>query len=464
MKETPRPRSYRIWQAGLILSCFVTQALGSAPLGERGTDATAMAGVAREGRIDRPTLRPGTLPLAQGFDVTRFEAIAEQIVAGQRIPGMAMAVVHNGQVLSARGYGVTDTRAPQPVDAHTVFRLASLSKAFAGTVTGLLVNEGSLRWDTRLTQHVPDFQLSNPLASHQLRVADLLSHRVGLTHNAFDRELEAYADFRTLTQKLANEPLRCAPGTCYGYQNIAFSLIGDVVQSVSGESYAQAVERRILRPLGMTDASIGLDGIASSPNWARPHVRSRNGWLALFPKPTYYQVAPAAGVNASASDMAQWLLAQTGHRPDVLSAPLLATLHQPLVTTPTELRGSAWRRERLHSAGYALGWRVYDYGGRRLVFHGGAVQGYRAVIALLPERDLGIAILWNSSSSLPSGLLPTMLDRAIGLDERAWLDPEFDQPTLFAGARQVPTPVMAGQDQNPNDAGTLSTGATAAPR
>ncbi len=233
----------------------------------------------------------------------------------------------------------------------------------------------------------------------QLTVADVLSHRVGLRHNAFDRDLEANVDYYTLTQKLAYAPMACAPGTCYGYQNIAFSLIGDVIQAAAGDSYGQAVQRRIFRPLGMTDASVGLEGIVASQNWARPHVRTRGGWLPLFPKATYYHVAPAAGVNASASDMAQWLLAQTGHRPDVLSAPLLATLHQPLVTTPTELRGSSWRRERLNSAGYALGWRVYDYAGHNLIFHGGAVQGYRGVVALLPERDLGIALMWNSDSS-----------------------------------------------------------------
>ncbi|HEV8695360.1 MAG TPA: serine hydrolase domain-containing protein, partial [Lysobacter sp.] len=376
-----------------------------------------------------------------------------------RVPGLAMAIVHNGRVLSARGYGITDTAAPQPVDGHTVFRLASLSKAFAGTLTGLLVNDGTLRWDTRLTQYVPEFQLADPFAAQQLTVADVLSHRVGLTHNAFDRELEANVDYRTLTQKLAHAPLKCAPGTCYSYQNIAFSLIGDVVQAASGDSYAQAVQRRIFRPLGMTDASVGLEGIIASQNWARPHVRARRGWLALFPKPAYYQVAPAAGVNASANDMAQWLLAQTGHRPDVLSAPLLATLHQPLVTTPTELRGSSWRRERLYSASYALGWRVYDYAGHNLVFHGGAVQGYRGVVALLPERDLGIAILWNSDSSVPTGLLPTMLDRAIGLSDRAWLDVEFDEPSLFANNANP-----GAEDQNPNDAGTATTKTVAAPK
>jgi beta-lactamase class C len=307
-----------------------------------------------------------------------------------------------------------------------------LSKAFAGTMTGLLVNDGILRWDSKLVDYMPTFRLSDPYAARQLTVADLLSHRVGLTHNTFDRDLEANVDYRTLTQKLANAPMNCAPGSCYGYQNIAFSLIGDVVFAATGDFYGQEVQRRIFKPLGMNDASLGLDGIESSPRWARPHVRGRGGWVPLMPKPTYYQVAPAAGVNASAADMAQWLLAHTGHRPDVLPAPLLATLHQPLVNTPSETRGSAWRRQRVSSAGYALGWRVYDYSGHRVVFHGGAVQGYRGLVAMLPEQDLGIAILWNSESSLPTGMLPTILDRALGLPTQRWLDVDFEDPGLYA--------------------------------
>jgi beta-lactamase class C len=263
-------------------------------------------------------------------------------------------------------------------------------------------------------------------------VADVLSHRVGLSRNAYDRDLEAYVDYRTLTHKLANAPLQCQPGTCYAYQNVAFSLIGDIVFGATGTFYSEAVQRRLLKPLGMNDASLGLEGIQSSARWAKPHVRGRGGWVSVMPKPTYYEVAPAAGVNASASDMAQWLLAQTGHRPDVLPAPLLATLHSPIVDTPSETRGSAWRRGRLASAGYGLGWRVYDYAGHELVFHGGAVQGYRGVIAMLPGSDLGIAMMWNGESALPSGLLPTMLDRALGLPETRWMKFDFDEPTLYA--------------------------------
>ncbi|WP_425480663.1 serine hydrolase domain-containing protein [Lysobacter silvisoli] len=398
--------------------------------------------------------RNDTLPLAAGFDVQQFEAMAQQLVANQRVPGLAMAIVHDGRILSARGYGITDVKAAEPVDGHTVFRLASLSKGVAATMAGVLVNDGTLRWDSKLVDYMPGFQLVDPYAAQQITVADLLSHRVGLTHNTYDRDLENYADYRVLTQKLAYAPMNCQPGTCYGYQNIAFSLIGDVVFAATGDFYSQEVQRRLFKPLGMNDASLGLEGITASARWAKPHVRARGGWVSVTPKPTYYQLPPAAGVNASASDMAQWLLAQTGHRPDVLPAPLLATLHQPLVDTPGETRGSPWRRSRVSSAGYALGWRVYDYAGHRLVFHGGAVQGYRGLVALLPERDLGIAVLWNSESALPSGLLPTILDRAIGMPAERWLDVDFDDPTLYVDAGR-PTPAPPGSEAST---------ATAAPR
>ena len=372
-----------------------------------------------------------TKPLAPGFDVHRFESMAQALVANQRVPGLAMAIVKDGRILSIHGYGITDVRAAEPIDTHTVFRLASLSKSFAGALTGLLVSQGALRWDSKLTNYMPTLRLSDPTAAQELTVAEVLSQRVGLTHNTYDRDLEANVDYRSLVQKLAYAPMACRPGQCYGYQNIAFSLIGDVVFAVTGRFYGETLASRVFKPLGMNDASTGLEGIESSPRWAKPHVRGGGGWVSLMPKPAYYEVTPAAGVNASISDMAQWLIAQTGHRPDVLPESLLATLHAPVINTPTELRGSSWRGERLTAAGYALGWRVYDYAGHRVVFHGGAVQGYRGVVALLPESDLGVAILWNSESSLPSGLMPTILDTAIGLTPH-WLDNRTTGDTLYA--------------------------------
>ncbi len=437
----------RAWSVG-ALAFLLPVALGS---GAGAQTQHALAAPAAS--VQAPVVMRNPLPIADGFDVRQIEAMAQAIVADQTVPGLSLAIVHKGRVISARGYGITDVSAAEPVDGHTVFRLASLSKGFAGTLAGMLVNDGVIRWDSRIAEYRPDFRLADANGGQTLTVADVLSHRVGVSSNAFDRDLEAYVDYPTLTRRLANAPVKCAPGSCYAYQNVAFSLVGDVVFAATGNFYGLEVQRRIFKPLGMNDASVGLEGIQASARWARPHVRGRGSWVSVTPKSTYYQVLPAAGVNASATDMAQWLIAQTGYRPDVLPAPLLETLHRPLVDTPSETRASAWRRERLGAAGYGLGWRVYNYAGNDLVFHGGAVQGYRGAVAMLPDRDFGIALMWNSESSLPSALVPTILDRALGIEGQRWLRADFEEPTLF-----VQTP--ASPDAAP---GTTASKSTAAP-
>lgn len=357
-----------------------------------------------------------------------IERLAEIMVQQSRIPGMAMAIVQDGKVVSARGYGVVDSRNPQPVGPDTVFRIASLSKAFAGTLSALLVSEGAMSWDSPVSNQLPAFALRDVQGAQRLTVREILSHRVGLGYNTYDRDLEANQPYPLLAEKLSEAPMTCSPGDCYAYQNIAFSLVGDLVFATTGDFYSHQVEKRLFHPLGMYGATYGRDGLEASPSWARPHVRSGGKWLAVRPKETYYRIPPAAGVNASVNDMAQWLIAQMGHRPDVLSPEVLNEIQTPQVSTPGEIRGGGWRRERLHSAYYALGWRIYDYAGHTLVFHGGAVQGYRAVAAFLPDRDIGVVILWNSESAMPNGLLPTTLDRALGLPHREWLAPEPVRP------------------------------------
>ena len=369
-------------------------------------------------------------PATQDFstEAREIERLAERVVAQSRIPGLAMAIVEDGKVVSLRGYGVVDSKAGQPVGTDTVFRVASLSKAFAGTLSALLVNEGAMSWDSPIANQLPAFSLRDLQGAQKITVREILSHRVGLAYNTFDRDLEADQPYPLLAERLSQAPLTCSPGECYAYQNIAFSLVGDLVFAVTGDFYAHQVEKRLFHPLGMYGATFGRDGLEASPSWARPHVRSGGTWVPVRPKENYYRIPPAAGVNASIHDMAQWLIAQMGHRPDVLSPEVLNQIQTPQVETPGETRSSAWRRERLNSAYYGLGWRIYDYAGHTLVFHGGAVQGYRAMAAFLPDRDLGIVILWNSESAMPSGLLPTVMDRALGLPTREWLAPEPVRP------------------------------------
>ena len=139
--------------------------------------------------------------------------------------------------------------------SDTVFRLASLSKGFAATLTSQLVSEGAMSWDSPIINQLPAFKLRDYQGAQKVTVRDILSHRVGLTRNTYDRDLEANVDYRTLVQKLAFAPMTCHPGQCYAYQNIAFSLIGDVVRATTGKVYGDALARRVFKPLGMNDAS-----------------------------------------------------------------------------------------------------------------------------------------------------------------------------------------------------------------
>src|SRR5690606_34277380 len=166
----------------------------------------------------------------------------------------------------------------------------------------------------------------------------------------------------------------------------------------------------------------GREALEASASWARPHVMRGGRWTALRPKENYYRVPPAAGVNASARDLSQWLIGQLGKRPGVLSPELLQEIRTPPVETPGEIRSVPWRSERIEEAHYALGWRIYRYAGETMVFHAGAVEGYRGMIGFLPDHDFGFAVLWNCECRGPGALLPTVMDRFLELPRRDWLE------------------------------------------
>jgi beta-lactamase class C len=363
----------------------------------------------------------------------QFGGWLDDIEASGDVAGLAAAIVKDDKVLLERGIGYADWTTREPVSGHTVFRLASLSKAFATAMTAMLVQDGVLGWDTKIAGVLPTFALADVEDSRKLTVRDILSHRVGLPHNTYDRMLEADEPYELLVSRLSEVPMACPVGDCYGYQNIAFSLIGDVTYAVTGDFFYHEVETHLFHPLGMKTATYGRDALEGSKSWARPHRRAGKAWVPFEPNETYYHVPPAAGVNASIRDMEQWLIAQMGGRRDVLPQAMLDELHSPLVETDREMRMTPWRRGRLMGAQYALGWRVYDYAGQTLIFHAGAVQGYRAMIAFLPDYRFGLVMLWNSESAAPSGLMPMLIDRYLGLPEVNWAGVENDTTDDLAG-------------------------------
>jgi beta-lactamase class C len=397
------------------LACILLSIAAAASAAQpHGNPVPAEPAVVHTG-VNQATLPPARIDAA----LKDYDHWLDQLAAENRTAGLATAVVIDGKVRYERTLGYADANTGARVEPGTAFRLASLSKAFATTLTGVLVRQGVLTWDTRLATVLPFFKLRNANASQEATVRDILSQSIGLPHNAYDNLLSDGVPYQELERKLATVPLTCAPGDCYGYQNIAFSLIGDVIHAKTGQFFIQQVDKYLFVPLGMTTASYGRDGLENSRSWARPHYQSGGHWVAYEPNTNFY-IPPAAGVNASIRDMEQWLIAQMGGRPMVLADSLLDALHAPIIDTPSERMFSNWRRARVKHASYALGWRVYDYAGHTMIFHAGAVKGYRAMIGFLPEYHAGVVVLWNCESNTPAGLLPELMDSLLALPHQDW--------------------------------------------
>ncbi|MEM7704672.1 MAG: serine hydrolase domain-containing protein [Pseudomonadota bacterium] len=317
------------------------------------------------------------------------------------------------------------TLAGEPLDPHTRFRLASVSKGFAATTAVILSTQGKLDLSTQAKSLVPYFTLPDPDQVERVTLTHLLSHRLGLPPNAYDNLLEASRKPEDIVPRFAQvEPL-CPAADCYGYQNVGFNLIAEAIEKTTGVAYEEQVVHRLLRPLAMEDAGFGRSHLSSDENWARPH-RGRGRFLRQSKvNDNYYRVPAAAGLNASTSDLCRWLKTQLGESPEVVSPQVLEILRTPQVFTRAEMYRGKWRRTRLRSAHYGLGWRIYDYAGQQVVFHAGSVSGYGAVVAVLPDQQVGLAAVWNSESTRPWGILPAFLDAYLGLPERDWmkLDP-----------------------------------------
>ncbi|HET6430791.1 serine hydrolase domain-containing protein [Dyella sp.] len=405
--------------------------------------ATAPLSAHRQGGAAGATQVVSNTPSAQLPPTRVKEALVDyrhwldELARRRSVAGLATAVVVNDKVAFEYTLGYADAATKEPIKPETVFRLASLSKAFATGLTSILVREGKLSWDTRLVDVLPFFKLKNMEAAAQATVGDILGQRLGLPRNTYDNMLEDDVPYEELVRKLDEVDMTCGVGQCYGYQNVAFSLIGDIVYAKTGDFFYRLVDKRIFYPLGMKTASYGRAALESSPSWAHPHVAiGRGQWRPFEPNEAYYRVAPAAGVNASLRDMEQWLIAQMGGRPDVLPAELLAVLHAPGVQTNVELHSTPWRRARLTEAHYGLGWRVFTYGGETMIFHAGAVQGYRTMIGFLPRYHTGIVTMWNSAGATPSGLMPMMFDRLLALPHVDWAGLESPPPAARPAGRK----------------------------
>ncbi|MCK4745550.1 MAG: beta-lactamase family protein, partial [Bacteroidales bacterium] len=212
-----------------------------------------------------------------------------------RTVGAAYTVVHQGKVAYTYAFGERRKGSGSPVDEHTLFRLASVSKGFAGALACLLEQEGILSLDERVVDHYPGFRLKDSVSTADMTIRNLLSHTTGLVPFAFDNLVEAGDELSHIVDRLHEVSISGPPRTLYGYQNVTFSMWDPIARRATGTPYQVLLEEMIFKPLGMNDASAGQVRRTPDLNMACPHIRGREGYIALDPHKGYYNVLPAAG-------------------------------------------------------------------------------------------------------------------------------------------------------------------------
>lgn len=356
------------------------------------------------------------------IDYRELDRQLTELSSRSEMAGLAVAVVEAGKLSFVGTYGVIDKSTGTPVTPETVFRWASVSKTVTGTLAAALTSEGALDIERPVASWQNSLRLPGG-AESQVTLAQLLSHRTGLTKNAYDERLEDGQNPQAIRAQLAAAPLQCQPGTCHTYQNIAFDAATEILGQAAKRPFAVMVSERFFLPLGMTSATFGMSGLTGAKDWAHPH----NGPQVRPMRESYWLVPAAAGVNSNIADFAKWMQAAMGERPDVLAPSVLRLAQAPRVRT-SSLYGGALR-QAISNAHYGLGWRSFNYAGHRLVGHSGAVDGFRTTMIFDPETGTGIAAMWNSNSGKPFRIPFAVFDSYDKKPDSNWLELEDTPPS-----------------------------------
>ena len=351
-----------------------------------------------------------------------FDQYVNNALKEWQVPGLAIAIIKDDKVVLARGYGVRDLNKQTPVDERTLFAIGSSSKAFTAASIAMLVDEGKLKWDDPATKHLPGFQLYDPYTTRELTITDLMSHRSGLVRgdqlwyaSPYDRD-EILRRIRYLRPTWS---LRAR----YGYQNIMFLAAGQVVSGVTKKSWDDFVRERIFDPLGMKSSGTSIKALIASDNVATPHAKLDDKVQTVAWR-NVDNIAPAGSINSNVIDMAQWVRLQLGggvyEGKRLLSSGVIKEMQTP--QTVIRLEGTMESLyPQAHFLNYGLGWFLSDYRGRKLVEHGGAIDGMRAEVAMMPEEKIGLVVLTNLGGNiLPHALMYKILDSYLGAPPRDW--------------------------------------------
>ncbi len=361
-------------------------------------------------------------PLAAQQPPPGFDAYVQRVMRVFTVPGLAVAIVKDGRVVLARGYGVRRMGKPERVDAHTRFGIASNTKLFTATALGLLVEAGKLQWDKPVTDYLPAFAMSDPFVTHELTVRDLLVHRSGLGLGAGDLLWWPPSTYnrKEIVRRIRYLPLSTSFRSAYAYDNVLYLVAGEVIEAVSGQSWEDFVRTRILAPAGMTDSDVRHSAAGGPGNVAGTHAEVDDTVRPVLPFLSD-NTNPAGGIMASATDMAKWMMVQldsgrtaTGRR--LYRPETTRQLWREVTPVPIDDPPAALPHLRPTMAGYALGVDVQDYRGKFLLSHTGGLPGYLSKVAMIPELRLGVAVVTNQESGAAfNSIVYDVLDHFIGV-------------------------------------------------
>ena len=359
---------------------------------------------------------------AQQTPLNGIDEYIEKTMREWEVPGMAVAIVKDDKIVFSKGYGVKKLGDPAPIDDRTVFAIGSSSKAFTSAAIAILVDEGKLKWDDRVSKYLPEFETYDPYVTRELTIRDLLSHRSGLERGDSLWYGTEYSREEILRRTRFIKPT-WSLRSHFGYQNLMYLAAGQVVQKVSGKTWDEFVAERIFTPLGMTASSTTIRSFNGGSNVATPHMKADDKLISI-PWRNIDNIAPAGSINSNVTDMAQWVRVQLGQGTfegkKVFSTSTAREMHMPQTVMRLEGAYTMFYPEA-HFLNYGLGWFLSDYKGRKLVEHGGAIDGMRASVAMLPEEKLGVVILTNLHGTIVSiPLMYRIFDAYLGQPQKDW--------------------------------------------
>lgn len=363
-----------------------------------------------------------------------YRGTIEAAMEAWRVPGAAVAVVRDGEVVHARGYGVREAGTDAAVTDSTVFPIGSMTKSFTSLLAGALVEEGELAWDEPVRERLPEFRLGEDYAGDHATLVDLLSHRTGLPRHDLlwiaweeaDTAVTRQDYLRTLRHLPASEPFRAA----FQYNNFMYAVAGHLAGRVAGGSWEDLVRDRFLEPLEMRRTTFTVDSMQALPDHARGHhvvdAGSDDARAETVEAFRIDAMGPAGSINSSAAEMAAWLeLQMRGGEVDgrrIVPEPAVEATHRrriPVHGGPAQLLTPP----EMPHLDYALGWMVQNYRGHELLHHGGGITGFTSLMGVLPREDLGVVILTNrSGGAFTYAMMLETVDRFLGLEPKDWID------------------------------------------